>query len=158
MYLNLFYLQHSNIQQNEWQSDPDVFSNTHINDIHFVSALVANLSAQYCVDTGRIFMAGFSNGGGFVGVAACDPTLSVTFAAFGAHSGALYTNTTDSNCAGNIPYTVYDNNLVQPVCTPGRPNVPMMEIHGDADGTISYFGGGRRGFCLPAMPHWTTDW
>jgi len=103
-------------------------------------------------------MTGFSNGGGFVGVAACDPTLSVTFSAFAAHSGALYTNTTDTNCANLVPYTVFDNNLVQVVCTPGRPNVPVMEIHGDADGTISYFGGGRRGFCLPFMPHWATDW
>ncbi|GAB7354764.1 hypothetical protein MBLNU459_g5166t1 [Dothideomycetes sp. NU459] len=123
----------------EWQSDPDVYENTHINDITFVNALLTNLSSTYCLDTGRLFASGFSNGGGFCGVAACDPGLS-------------------ANCGSQVPYTVLTNNLVQTVCSPGRPNVPVMEIHGDNDGTISYFGGGRRDFCLPAMPHWTTDW
>lgn len=91
-----------------------------------------------------------------MGVMACNSTLSNLFAAFGPHSGALYTNTSDGACSNT--YTVYDNNLVQPVCSPGRPNVPIIEFHGDADGTIPYPGGGRRGYCLPAIQHWATDW
>lgn len=125
----------------------------------FVSSLLDKLSANYCLDTGRYFATGMSNGGGFSGgVMACNATLSNRFAAFAPHSGALYTNTTEAACTGNVPYTVVTNNIVNPVCTPGRRDVPIIEFHGDSDGTIGYFGGGRRSYCLPALSHWTTDW
>lgn len=95
-----------------------------------------------------------SNGGGFNGVLSCNNTLGPRFAAFGFSSGALYTQ--DTTCAN--PYTVYDNNLVQSVCTPGRTTTPVLEFHGTGDGTIAYTGGSRRGYCLPAIPHYMTDW
>ena len=128
-----------------------------MNDTQFTDALLTYLENNYCLDTGRLFASGMSNGGGFTGgVAACDPNLSTRFAAFGPHSGALYTGTLDNgNCQ---PYTVLTNTIAQSVCSPGRKNVPMIEFHGDTDGTIGYFGGGRRSYCLPAIPHWATDW
>jgi hypothetical protein len=119
------------------------------------------MTSSYCIDTSRILASGFSNGGGLVGVLACNASLSNQFSAFAINAGAQYTN--DSNTAGcpqsgDVPSTILTNTLVQPVCSPGRNNIPMLEFHGDADGTISYDGGPRRGYCLPTIPHWISDW
>ncbi|KEQ61746.1 alpha/beta-hydrolase, partial [Aureobasidium melanogenum CBS 110374] len=139
-----------------WQGDPSYVGNGTINDMNFVRTLVANMSSQYCIDTSRVFAAGFSNGGGLVNVLACDPVMSTVFNAFAPHSGAYYTQTGDSNTVC-FPNTVTTNDLVHSVCSPaGR--VPIIEFHGDNDGVIPYFGGGRRGYCLPAIPHWSQDW
>ncbi|KAI4851114.1 hypothetical protein E4T44_02337 [Aureobasidium sp. EXF-8845] len=145
-----------NTGQPTWQGDPSWVGNTTINDLTFVQTLVANISSQFCIDTSRIFAAGFSNGGGLVNVLACDPVMSTLFNAFAPHSGAYYTQTSDSSSVC-LPNSILTNDLVHAVCSPARRN-PMMEFHGDGDGTISYFGGGRRGYCLPAIPHWTQDW
>jgi poly(3-hydroxybutyrate) depolymerase len=120
----------------------------------FTSDLLDYISARYCIDESRMLAAGFSNGGGFVGTLACDPTLSKRFSTFAANSGAEYTNTTGT-CN---PSSVLTNTIVQSTCSPGRSDLPMIEFHGDADGTIPYPGGPRRGYCLPAVPHWVTDW
>ncbi|KEQ90931.1 hypothetical protein AUEXF2481DRAFT_49654, partial [Aureobasidium subglaciale EXF-2481] len=142
--------------QNTWLGDPSWVNNATINDLTFVQALVANISSQYCVDTSRVFAVGMSNGAGFVNVMACDPVMSTVFTAFGPHSGAFYTKTGDANTVC-FPNTVLTNDLVHNTCSPARQN-PLIEFHGDNDGTISYFGGGRRGFCLPTLPHWSQDW
>lgn len=126
-----------------------------MDDIGFVKALIANLTVSYCIDTGRVFAAGLSNGGGMTNVLACDPTMSVTIAAFAPVSGALYTSQ-QGTC---YPYTIEPvNSIPQATCNPGRSNLPIIEFHGTADGTINYLGGPRRGYCLPAIAHWTTDW
>jgi poly(3-hydroxybutyrate) depolymerase len=137
--------------QNTWQGDPSWVGNSTINDLNFVKTLVANISSQFCVDTSRIFAAGFSNGGGLVNVLACDPVMSTVFNAFAPHSGAYYTQTSDSSSVC-LPNSILTNDLVHAVCSPAR-RAPMIEFHGDNDGTIPYFGGGRRGYCLPAIPH-----
>lgn len=129
-----------------------------VDDIGFTNALLSYYEANYCIDTGRLFASGHSNGGGFTNVLACDPGASTRFAAFGANSAAMYTNVTAAACINNVPYTVFTNTLVEPVCSPNRSNVPFMEVHGDADATISYFGGPRRSYCLPAITHAVTDW
>jgi len=86
---------------------------------------------------------------------ACDTRLSKRFTAFGISCGAFYTQTTDAQCTD--PSTVVTNDLVEN-CTPGRANIPILEIHGTSDGTIPYNGGTRRGYCLPTLPHWAKDW
>ncbi|KAI7159869.1 putative ferulic acid esterase [Hortaea werneckii] len=129
-------------------------ANANVDDIGFIKKLVDYLTSNYCVDTGRIFATGHSNGGGFCNVMACDPVLSVTFAAFAPASGAFYTGATSGN-----PETVEPMNTpTQPQCSPGRNNVPMLEFHGTNDGTINYNGGPRNGRILPTLPHWTTAW
>ncbi|KAI4741432.1 hypothetical protein E4T50_08152 [Aureobasidium sp. EXF-12298] len=146
----------------QWQSDPDAVDRTpYVDDQTFVQDLIIHMTSNYCIDTSRILASGFSNGGGLVGVLACNSSLSNQFSAFAINSGAQYTD--DSNTAGcpqsgNVPSTILTNTLVQPVCSPGRRNVPILEFHGDADGTISYDGGPRRGYCLPTIPHWISDW
>ncbi|RMY93795.1 hypothetical protein D0861_01699 [Hortaea werneckii] len=129
-------------------------ANANVDDIGFIKTLVAYLTSNYCVDTGRIFATGHSNGGGFCNVMACDPVLSVTFAAFAPASGAFYTGATSGN-----PETIEPvNTPTQPQCSPGRNNVPMLEFHGTSDGTINYYGGPRNGRILPTLPHWATAW
>ncbi|KAI4845626.1 hypothetical protein E4T44_05511 [Aureobasidium sp. EXF-8845] len=137
----------------EWEGDPDTAGGGY-DDLTFTNDLLDYISTHYCIDQSRMLAAGFSNGGGFVGTLACDPTLSKRFSTFAANSGAEYTNTTGT-CN---PPSVLTNTIVQPVCAPGRSNLPMIEFHGDADGTIPYPGGPRRGYCLPTVPHWVTDW
>ena len=67
---------------------------SYVDDIGFIKNLIVNLTQTYCIDTGRIFAVGHSNGGGFTNVMACDPVLSVKVAVFAANSGAFYTNFT----------------------------------------------------------------
>lgn len=129
-------------------------TNPYYDDLAFTSDLLDYISNNYCIDTSRMLATGFSNGGGFVGTLACDPTLSQRFSTFSVNSGAEYTNTTGT-CN---PTSVLTNTIVQPICSPGRSNLPMIEFHGDTDGTIPYPGGARRGYCLPTVPHWVTDW
>lgn len=142
-----------------WQSDPSTIgANPYIDDQSFVTALFANLQTNYCIDNKRIWGTGFSNGGGFIGVMACNSSISTTFSAFAAHSGALYTNTSGTACTAGVPDTVLTNNIVESVCAPGVATLPFMEIHGDNDGVISYFGGPRQNQCLPSLPHYVQDW
>lgn len=136
-----------------FQSNPD-WSSLGLDDIGFVNFLINDMQSKYCIDTGRIFATGHSNGGGFVNMLACDPAMSVKFAAFAFNSGACYTSANSGNPSTIDPVNTPD----QPQCAPGRNNVPWLEVHGTADGTISYQGGVRRGKLLPTLPRLTTAW
>ncbi|CAD0022034.1 unnamed protein product, partial [Aureobasidium pullulans] len=145
----------------QWQSDPDAVEQTpYVDDQTFVQDLLVHMTSNYCIDTTRILATGYSNGGGLAGILACNSSLSNQFSAFAISSGAQYTNLTSASCPQNssVPSTILTNTIVQPVCSPGRRSVPMLEFHGDADGTASYDGGPRRGYCLPTIPHWISDW
>jgi len=112
--------------------------------------LLANLETLYCVDPNRVYATGFSNGGGFGGLLACDATASTTFAAFGLHSAALYQGVSNANCVASA--------VKLAPCNPGRQHIPILEIHGSADGQIPYYGGDHNGQCLPTVPNWVTAW
>ncbi|KUI64826.1 Feruloyl esterase B [Cytospora mali] len=129
-----------------WQGVPGVTTD----DIGFTSSILDELEARYCIDTDRIFATGKSQGGGFVGVLACDEALSRRIAAFSPVSGAFYISDYGDVCD---PETV----SVEP-CNPGRDDIPILNFHGKADKTIKYDGGTRRGACLPAIPHWVQTW
>lgn len=58
--------------QETWQGVPGVETD----DLGFTSDILNDVQAQYCIDTDRIFATGKSQGGGFVGVLACDEDLS----------------------------------------------------------------------------------
>ncbi|KAK6442114.1 glycoside hydrolase 15 protein [Oleoguttula sp. CCFEE 5521] len=129
-----------------------------VDDIGFTNYLIANITATFCVDTTRIFAVGHSNGGGFVGVIACDPGLSSKFAAIAGNSAALYTNV--SNNAVPLP----DPNTIDPVNTPVQPvcriskQLPIFESHGTGDTQIQYAGAtDHNGLVLPSLPHWATN-
>ncbi|CAD0038021.1 unnamed protein product [Aureobasidium pullulans] len=129
----------------QWQSDPDAVEQTpYVDDQTFVQDLLVHMTSNYCIDTTRILATGYSNGGGLAGILACNSSLSNQFSAFAISSGAQYTNLTSASCPQNssVPSTILTNTI----------------FHGDADGTASYDGGPRRGYCLPTIPHWISDW
>ncbi|GAC1427615.1 MAG: PHB depolymerase family esterase [Ktedonobacteraceae bacterium] len=86
-------------------------------DIQFTRDMLHSIEQNYCVDSHRVYIAGFSLGGGMAYRLAC--TLSDKLAAVVTISGAYYP----------IPEG----------CHPTRP-LPIMEIHGYADPLAPYAG------------------
>ncbi len=86
-------------------------------DIQFTRDMLNAVEQTYCVDMHRVYITGFSLGGGMVYRLAC--VLSNKFAAVATVSGAYY------------PFPEG--------CHPTRP-LPIMEIHGAADDLAPYAG------------------
>lgn len=89
-----------------------------IDDVGFVSALIDTLVSQFNVDTTRVYATGFSMGGFMTHRLACQ--LSERLTAVASASGQM---------AMSIP----------PNCNPTK-EIPVMHIHGTADGTVRYNG------------------
>ena len=87
------------------------------NDVQFTSDLISYFEHNYCVDAHRIYVTGYSLGGGMAYRIAC--TLSNQIAAFATVAGAFY----------RIPGG----------CKASRP-IPVLEIHGQADQFAPYNG------------------
>lgn len=102
-------------------------------DILFVSDLLNHLQATLCIDAQRIYVTGYSNGGGMAGLLAC--VLAKRIAAFAPVAGAFYP------APGG--------------CHPGR-SVPILEFHGTADPVVIYTGGSQNGW--EAIPNWLQEW
>jgi poly(3-hydroxybutyrate) depolymerase len=138
-------------------ADPGTFNNG-IRDREFLKQLVRSMQDNFCIDPTRIFAAGHSNGGGFCGVIACDPELSITFAAIAPNSGAFYSGTAGGTAD---PDLVITDTPGQIPCSPGRLNMAIFETHGTLDPTISYFGDRGRGSpsrVVPSIPRWLNAW
>lgn len=102
-------------------------------DVRFTKDLISTLERSLCVDSRRIYAAGKSNGGGFVGVLAC--RMPDRIAAFAPVSGAFYPESGE--------------------CSPSK-TAPTIDFHGTADTTIPYTGNPTKG--LPSLPDWLDDW
>lgn len=111
-------------------------------DLQFVDDMVTSIRANYCVDDNRIYATGISIGGGFVNTIACDKQVGGKFAAFAPASGAYYTDANGPNDG----------------CSPARVPMPILEIHGGSDHTVSYDGGQGEGGALPSIPKWLDSW
>ncbi len=94
-------------------------SNTSIDDVGFVSALIDKLVREKNVDKNKVYAVGTSNGGMFTQRLACQ--MSNKIAAFATVSAALPKN-------------------LQSTCNPPRP-VPIMMINGTADPIVRWEGG-----------------
>ncbi|KAI5918577.1 carbohydrate esterase family 1 protein [Camillea tinctor] len=118
------------------------YSQVSINeDLQFVSDLLDEIRAGYCIDDSRIYATGISNGGGFVNTIACS-SVGGEFAAFAPASGAYYTD--DDGVSGG--------------CAPARTPLPVLEIHGGSDASVHYDGGEGEGGTEPAIPEWLEWW
>jgi polyhydroxybutyrate depolymerase len=102
-----------------------------VDDIGFVTAMLDELELQLCVDTGRVFVTGMSNGALFAERVGCE--LASRVAAIAPVAGVL----------------------VEPVCVPARP-MPVMEFHGTADRLLPYQGDWKTG--LPSAPANSAAW
>jgi polyhydroxybutyrate depolymerase len=89
-----------------------------VDDVQFTKDLLALLGSRYCLDPGRVYATGFSNGGFMSHLLAC--VMADTFAAVAPVSGVL----------GIDPSQ----------CTPSRA-VPVQDFHGTADPVVPYDGG-----------------
>ncbi|GAB7348210.1 hypothetical protein MBLNU459_g6211t2 [Dothideomycetes sp. NU459] len=137
-------------KKKQWQGDPQATTN----DIAFVLDMLADLTATYpAIDPTRIYATGKSNGGGLVGLLACDRAASAHIAAFAPVSAAFYDNNT---AAPGFPA------VALPPCDPANATraVPVLDFHGLADCTIRYGGGldaSARGYTR-AVPAWVAGW
>lgn len=94
------------------------YNGTFPNDVGFISKLIDTLHTLYNIDLNRVYSCGMSNGGFQSYRLACD--LESRIAAIASVTGSM-TSTMTSNC------------------TLSR-KVPVLEIHGTADGTVPYNG------------------
>jgi polyhydroxybutyrate depolymerase len=104
-------------------------------DVGFVDTLLDTVSDEYCVDAGRVFSTGMSNGAGMSTTLGCE--LGDRLAAIAPVSGV--------NLGGDCP---------------GDDPVSVLAVHGDADPVAGYTGGSLMGFDLgnPAVPDRMAAW
>ena len=106
-----------------------------IDDIGFIDKLIDTLIARYYVDTNRIYICGFSNGGFMVQRIACQ--LPDRFAAMASLGSSMDT-------------ILYQN------CNPSKP-IPMAFFNGTADPAMPYGGGPMQNpQVIPVVPVDTT--
>lgn len=96
----------------------NTFGTSSVDDVGFLSALIDTIYANYNIDGNRIYSTGMSNGGFMSYKLAC--LLSGRIAAIASVTGSMTPDEFDA-CITNHP-------------------MPVMEIHGTADGTVPYEG------------------
>jgi polyhydroxybutyrate depolymerase len=94
------------------------FVPTNVDDSTYLSTVIDQIKARYNVDPKRVYLVGHSNGGFMSYRMACDHADQI--AAIVSLAGATFAD--DSKCKPSQP-------------------VAVLQIHGDADGTIAYLGG-----------------
>lgn len=120
-------------------------------DITFTMDILDELEENFCVDTDRIYASGKSEGGGFVGMLACNTTSNQRFAAYAPVSGAFYPGNNDESTKGC-------KETVEIPCDPQRCNIPFLEFHGGADFLAPIDGGLQRHECLPDIQYYMSEW
>jgi polyhydroxybutyrate depolymerase len=96
------------LQVTGWSYDPEVQRT----DVAFIAAVLDKVETLVCVDRHHEWVAGHSNGGGFVGLLIC--ALPNRFAAFGSYGGAFY-----DRCQSNM-------------------RAPVIEVQGENDDIVNY--------------------
>jgi polyhydroxybutyrate depolymerase len=97
-------------------------------DLRFISTLLDRLEADLCIDTGRVFSTGMSNGAQMSSLLACRMADRIT--AVAPDAGVEFS----------------------PSCS-GRP-VPVIAFHGTADPIVSYKGGGLDATRIADLNYW----
>lgn len=119
-----------------WNSGLDTPDNkSDADDFGFVEALINEISANYNIDTTRIYACGYSNGAFFTYSLAC--YYSDRIAAFGSVSGTMMTET-------------YDN------CRLSHP-MAMINLHGTSDYSVPYDGGEGLVAIDKVLDYWVTS-
>lgn len=96
----------------------NTFGTSNVDDVGFLSALIDTLASQWSIDQSRVYATGMSNGGFMSFQLACQ--LGNRIAAIASVTGTM-------------------TNINLGACQPVRP-MPIMQIHGTADGTVPYNG------------------
>lgn len=109
-------------------------SSTTVDDLGFLVALLDDISADYSIDQDRVYSTGMSNGGFMSHDLAC--FRSTRFAAIASVTGTMISPRL-ANCASTHP-------------------MPVMQIHGTADATVPYAGGGGFVGVETLVQYWRT--
>ena len=107
--------------------------NTPVDDVAFIRALMTSYVNDFCIDPARIYVNGFSNGGGMTAHLAC--ALSDRIAAIGTVAGAF--------------------TAIPGGCNPERP-VSVIAFQGGADRIVPPEGNARMG--LISAADWVAEW
>lgn len=107
-----------------------------VDDVGFVGALLDHLEQELCIDRRRVFASGMSNGAMMSHRLACE--ASDRIAAIAPVAGVE----------------------MSPTCAPARP-VPVLQVHGTADGHVPWEGGvgcGLAGVAFTSVPATMEGW
>jgi polyhydroxybutyrate depolymerase len=115
---NHFICVYPNGINNGWNTNNPFPGSSTANDVGFIRALADTIAAQYNIDPKRVYACGFSAGGFMSHKLACEATDRI--AAIASVSGTMTT-------------------AALGLCQPSRP-VPVLQIHGTADGVVAYNG------------------
>jgi polyhydroxybutyrate depolymerase len=118
-----------------WRSGRVFPGDDPMQEIRFVSDLIDKLEAVYNIDSERIYINGFSNGGGMTFLLSCE--MADRFAAFGTVAGAFA--------------------LDWESCQPSKP-LPAIIFHGTGDPVVRFEGEepNSLGYSLPDIRGWVT--
>jgi polyhydroxybutyrate depolymerase len=108
-------------------------SPTLVDDKGFIDHLIDSLKLTYNIDMNSVYATGMSNGGYMSQTLACE--LSNRIAAIASVTGAMFPSQAGANCHATRP-------------------VPMMQIHGTADGTVPYNGSSTSMPIDSVVRHW----
>ncbi len=106
-----------------------------IDDVAYLNAVLNDVVAQYKIDPARIYVIGHSNGGFMAHRLACE--IGDRIAAILSLAGANWENAEDC---------------------PAENAVNILQVHGTADGTISYDGGNVGGANYPSAAQTVAHW
>lgn len=115
---NNFIVAYPNGVGNAWNTHSGFPGGSSADDIGFIDALADSLSAEFGIDTTRVYSCGFSAGGFLSHRLACESPRC--FAAIASVSGTMSNNASDD-------------------CAPQH-STPVMQIHGTSDIIVSYNG------------------
>lgn len=113
-----FIIAYPNGVGNAWNTNSGMTGGSTADDIGFIAALTDTLHALYNIDTNRVFSCGFSAGGYMSHRLACESPRC--YAAI-------------ASVAGTMSVGAYT------ACAPSH-SIPVAQIHGTADGVVSYNG------------------
>ncbi len=109
-----------------------------IDDVNYVGRMIDDLQQKFCIDAHRVFVTGFSNGGGLSNLLAC--RLAGRIAAAAPVSGDFY--------------------VLPDACRPSRP-IAVLDIHGTADPVLPYNGESvdvNPAWPRASIPQWLQGW
>ncbi|MBT8234539.1 MAG: T9SS type A sorting domain-containing protein [Bacteroidia bacterium] len=107
---------------------------SNVDDVGFVNVLLDELTTNYNIDGTRVYSTGMSNGGYMSFLLACQLSDRITAVA---------------SVTGSMTPQTYD------ACNPQRV-VPVLQIHGNADGTVPYNGAFWSKSIDDVLDYWST--
>lgn len=131
----------------QWTGDPESPPRHELDDIAFARELLSHILEHYNIARNRVYIVGFSNGGGLTSLLPCDHVFSASIAGAAVVSGAIYK---DKSLKGGEP--LFDR------CEPARSPFPMLEMHGSKDPVIHYDGKSTPDGETYSIEEWLLGW